>query len=119
SILLVNPDEEYAISMFSHGDESILQYSSRSGTRLTPTAPAFFLCAAASVDTVLPYSISQSHLWLTDLTGIPLRAVPPLTLFLSAGAALCAGAQTLIAVAQGGSTPETPPTPNRALLRRQ
>ena len=119
SILLVNPNEEYAISMFSHGDESVLRYSSRDGTRLAPTAPAFFLCAAASVDTVLPYSISQSHLWLSDLTGIPLRAVPPLTLFLSAGAALCAGAQTLIAVAQGGSTPETPPIPNRALLRRQ
>ena len=54
SILLVNPDEEYAISMFSHGDESVLRYSSRDGTRLAPTAPAFFLCAAASVDTVLP-----------------------------------------------------------------
>ena len=43
SILLVNPDEEYAISMFPHGDESVLRYSSRDGTRLAPTAPAFIL----------------------------------------------------------------------------
>nr|AFR11852.1 polyprotein [Salivirus sewage Bangkok] len=119
SLLLVNPDEEYAIGMTPHGDESILAYSSRDGTRYHPTAPAFFLCAAACVGTVFPYSIAQSHLWLSDLTGVPLRSCPPLTLFLSAGAALCAGAQTLIAVAQGGALPPAPPAPSTALARRQ